>query len=39
MPQARINPWEWQDQYRFSQAIEVSSPRRSLKLTNAASKR
>jgi enamine deaminase RidA (YjgF/YER057c/UK114 family) len=30
MPQAKINPWKWQDQYGFSQAIEVSSPRRLL---------
>ena len=30
MPQARINPWKWQDQYGFSQAIEVSSARRLL---------
>jgi enamine deaminase RidA (YjgF/YER057c/UK114 family) len=28
MPQARINPWKWQDKYGFSQAIEVSSARR-----------
>jgi 2-iminobutanoate/2-iminopropanoate deaminase len=30
MRQAKINPWEWQDQYGFSQAIEVSSARRLL---------
>ena len=30
MPQERINPWKWQDQYGFSQAIEVSSARRLL---------
>jgi len=28
MPQARINPWKWQDQYGFSQAIEVGNARR-----------
>jgi 2-iminobutanoate/2-iminopropanoate deaminase len=30
MPQAKIDPWKWQDQYGFSQAIEVSSARRLL---------
>jgi 2-iminobutanoate/2-iminopropanoate deaminase len=30
MPQTKINPWKWQDQYCFSQAIEVSSARRLL---------
>jgi len=30
MPQARINPWRWQDQYGFSQAIEVNSAQRLL---------
>jgi enamine deaminase RidA (YjgF/YER057c/UK114 family) len=30
MPQTKINPWKWQDQYGFSQAIEVSSARRLL---------
>jgi enamine deaminase RidA (YjgF/YER057c/UK114 family) len=30
MPQARINPWKWQDQSGFSQAIEVGSARRLL---------
>ena len=30
MPQARINPWKWQDRYGFSQAIEVTGARRLL---------
>ena len=30
MPQAKINPWKWQDQYGFSQAIEVSGASRLL---------
>jgi len=30
MSQTRINPWKWQNQYGFSQAIEVSSARRVL---------
>lgn len=25
-----INPWTWQDQYGFSQAVEVTEPRRVL---------
>ena len=30
MQQVRINPWKWQDQYGFSQAIELSNARRLL---------
>jgi enamine deaminase RidA (YjgF/YER057c/UK114 family) len=30
MPQSKINPWKWQDQYGFSQAVEVTSARRLL---------
>ena len=30
MTAARINPWKWQDQYGFSQAIEVRSASRLL---------
>jgi enamine deaminase RidA (YjgF/YER057c/UK114 family) len=30
MPQSKINPWKWQDQYGFSQAIEISGGRRLL---------
>lgn len=30
MPQSQINPWKWQDQFGFSQAIEVTSARRLL---------
>jgi enamine deaminase RidA (YjgF/YER057c/UK114 family) len=30
MPCSKINPWKWQDQYGFSQAIEVSRARRLL---------
>jgi enamine deaminase RidA (YjgF/YER057c/UK114 family) len=28
--QRQINPWKWQDQYAFSQAIEVTNPSRVL---------
>jgi enamine deaminase RidA (YjgF/YER057c/UK114 family) len=28
VPQSRINPWKWQDQFGFSQAIEVGNARR-----------
>jgi enamine deaminase RidA (YjgF/YER057c/UK114 family) len=30
MPHAKINPWKWQDQYGFSQAIEVTGGKRLL---------
>lgn len=30
MPQRKINPWTWQDQFGFSQAIEVSGANRVL---------
>ena len=30
MEQRKINPWTWQDQYGFSQAIEVSGGQRVL---------
>ena len=30
MQQEKINPWKWQDQYGFSQAIEVSAASRLL---------
>jgi enamine deaminase RidA (YjgF/YER057c/UK114 family) len=30
MEQRKINPWKWQDQYAFSQAIEVTNAARVL---------
>jgi enamine deaminase RidA (YjgF/YER057c/UK114 family) len=30
MTQSKVNPWKWQDQYGFSQAIEISGSRRFL---------
>src|SRR5262249_23836395 len=30
MEQSKINPWTWQDQYGFSQAIEVTGAERVL---------
>lgn len=30
MEQRKVNPWMWQDQYGFSQAIEVSGAERVL---------
>jgi enamine deaminase RidA (YjgF/YER057c/UK114 family) len=35
--QRRINPWKWQDQYGFSQGIEVTSARRVLYCAGQAS--
>ena len=37
MEQRTINPWKWQDQYGFSQAIEVSSASRVLYCAGQAS--
>ena len=37
MDQRRINPWNWQDQYGFSQAIEVSNASRMLYCAGQAS--
>jgi len=30
MAQRKVNPWKWQDQFAFSQAIEVSGASRTL---------
>jgi enamine deaminase RidA (YjgF/YER057c/UK114 family) len=30
MAQRKVNPWKWQDQFAFSQAIEVSGATRTL---------
>ena len=30
MAQRKVNPWKWQEQYAFSQAIEVSGASRTL---------
>ena len=30
MAQRKVNPWKWQDQYAFSQAIEASGATRTL---------
>jgi enamine deaminase RidA (YjgF/YER057c/UK114 family) len=35
--QRKINPWKWQDQYGFSQAIEVSNASRVLYCAGQAS--
>ena len=37
MEQRKINPWKWQDQYGFSQAIEVSNASRVLYCAGQAS--
>ena len=37
MEQRKINPWKWQDQYAFSQAIEVSNASRVLYCAGQAS--
>ncbi|HEX6999111.1 MAG TPA: RidA family protein [Gammaproteobacteria bacterium] len=37
MEQRTINPWKWQDQYGFSQAIEVSNASRVLYCAGQAS--
>lgn len=37
MEQRRINPWQWQDRYGFSQAIEVSNASRVLYCAGQAS--
>ena len=37
MQQRKINPWNWQDQYGFSQAVEVSSASRVLYCAGQAS--
>lgn len=37
MEQRRINPWQWQDRYGFSQAIEVSNAGRVLYCAGQAS--
>jgi enamine deaminase RidA (YjgF/YER057c/UK114 family) len=37
MAQRKINPWEWQDQFAFSQAIEVSGALRTLYCAGQAS--
>ncbi len=37
MDQRRINPWKWQDQYGFSQAIEVTNGNRVLYCAGQAS--
>ena len=33
MGQRKVNPWKWQDQFAFSQAIEVSGATRTLFLS------
>jgi enamine deaminase RidA (YjgF/YER057c/UK114 family) len=37
MKQRKVNPWKWQDQYGFSQAIEVSNASRVLYCAGQAS--
>ena len=37
MEQRKINPWKWQDQFAFSQGIEVSSASRTLYCAGQAS--
>jgi 2-iminobutanoate/2-iminopropanoate deaminase len=37
MEQRKVNPWKWQDQYVFSQAIEVTNPSRVLYCAGQAS--
>ncbi len=37
MEQRQINPWKWQDQYGFSQGIEVSNATRTLYCAGQAS--
>jgi enamine deaminase RidA (YjgF/YER057c/UK114 family) len=37
MEQRKINPWKWQDQYAFSQAIEVTNASRVLYCAGQAS--
>jgi enamine deaminase RidA (YjgF/YER057c/UK114 family) len=37
MEQRKINPWKWQDQFAFSQGIEVTSPSRVLYCAGQAS--
>ena len=37
MEQRKINPWKWQDQYGFSQAIEVTNASRALYCAGQAS--
>jgi enamine deaminase RidA (YjgF/YER057c/UK114 family) len=37
MQQRKINPWKWQDQYGFSQAVEVTSASRVLYCAGQAS--
>ena len=37
MEQRKINPWKWQDQYGFSQAIEVTNASRVLYCAGQAS--
>lgn len=37
MQQRKINPWNWQDQYGFSQAVEVSGASRVLYCAGQAS--
>ena len=37
MEQRKVNPWKWQDQFVFSQAIEVSNASRTLYCAGQAS--
>jgi len=37
MDQRRINPWQWQDQFQFSQAIEITGGTRTLYCAGQAS--
>jgi enamine deaminase RidA (YjgF/YER057c/UK114 family) len=37
MEQRKINPWKWQDQFAFSQGIEVTNPSRVLYCAGQAS--
>jgi enamine deaminase RidA (YjgF/YER057c/UK114 family) len=37
MAQRKVNPWKWQDQFAFSQAIEVSGASRTLYCAGQAS--
>lgn len=37
MAQRRVNPWKWQDQFAFSQAIDVSGATRTLYCAGQAS--
>ena len=37
MEQRKINPWKWQDQYAFSQAVEVTNGNRVLYCAGQAS--